>query len=163
MNDKLTLEEATKPVLPSGLNVLTILTLIGSAFAIFFMAAYPWIVDFSLSMIDKAASTGQDISAKQMADMEKGRQALELAKANMVPLVITGILGGVLCIVGAVMMRKLKKDGYWVYIVGEIVPVIASFILLGASQLTGMNIFLSLIIPVLFIALYTMQKKHLVH
>ena len=87
--------------------------------------------------MDKAATSGQELSSKQLEDMDKGRQAIELAQANIVPSIIVGVLGAVLCIVAAIMMRKLKKDGYWIYVAGELLPLITTFILMGTSQFTG--------------------------
>ena len=73
------------------------------------------------------------------------------------------IVGIVLCVVGAVWMRKLKKDGFWIYTAGEILPLIGSFILLGTKQYTGVtSIIFGVGIPVLFIVLYARQRKYLV-
>ena len=114
--------------------------------------------------MDKAATSGQELTSKQLEDMDKGRQAIELAQANMIPSIIVGVLGAVLCIVAAVMMRKLKKDGYWIYIAGELLPLITAFILMGTRQFTGItSIIFAVGIPVLFIVLYTLQKKNLVN
>ena len=164
MTDQSNLSELDKPTLSSSLNVLTILTFIGSGISIIFSLASPAILKFSKSFMDKAATSGQELSSKQIEDMDKGRQAIELAQANMVPSIIVGVLGAVLCIVAAVMMRKLKKDGYWIYIAGELLPLITAFILMGTRQFTGItSVILAVCIPVLFIILYTLQKKNLVN
>ena len=164
MTDQLNSSEFDKPTLSSGLNVLTILTFIGSGIAILFSFATPAILKFSKSFMEKAATSGQELTSKQLDEMEKGRQAIELAQANMIPSIIVGVLGGILCIVAAVMMRKLKKDGYWIYIAGELLPLITTFILMGTSQFTGVfSVIIAVGIPVLFIVLYTLQKKNLVN
>ncbi len=164
MTDQSNFSELDKPTLSSSLNVLTILTFIGSGISIIFSLASPAILKFSKSFMDKAATSGQELSSKQLEDMDKGRQAIELAQANMVPSIIVGVLGAVLCIVAAVMMRKLKKDGYWIYIAGELLPLITAFILMGTRQFTGItSVILAVCIPVLFIILYTLQKKNLVN
>jgi hypothetical protein len=75
-----------------------------------------------------------------------------------------GFISIVLCFVGALWMRKLKKDGYWLYVVGEILPVLGGLILLGTSQFTGVvSILMGVGIPLLFIFLYTMHKKFLIN
>ena len=164
MTDQLNLSELDKPTLSSGLNVLTILTFIGSGISILLSFATPAILKFFKSFMDKAATSGQELTSKQLDEMEKGRQAIELAQANMIPSIIVGVLGGILCIVAAVMMRKLKKDGYWIYIAGELLPLITTFILMGTSQFTGVfSVIIAVGIPVLFIVLYTLQKKNLVN
>lgn len=163
MDDQLTFNDQTKPAVPSTLNVLTILTFIGSGLSILFSVIYPFLMKFLKGFMDKAATSGQELTAKQLEDMEKGRKAMELAEANMIPIVIVGLIGAVLCIVGAVMMRKLKKDGLWIYTAGELLPVIVSFLLMGTQQFTGvMSIILSAVIPLVFVGLYFSQKKELV-
>lgn len=164
MNDQSNLSEFDKPTLGSGLNVLTILTFIGSGISIIFSLASPAILKFSKGFMDKAATSGQELTSKQLDDMEKGRQAIELAQANIIPSIIVGVLGAILCIVAAIMMRKLKKDGYWIYIAGELLPLITAFILMGTSQFTGVfSIIIAVGLPALFIVLYTLEKKNLVN
>jgi hypothetical protein len=77
---------------------------------------------------------------------------------------IVGIIAAVLCIVGAIMMRKFKKDGFWIYAGGEILPLIAGFILMGTAQYTGVtSVIAGVGLPLLFIILYLMQRKYLTH
>jgi hypothetical protein len=61
-------------------------------------------------------------------------------------------------------MRKLKKDGFWIYTAGEILPLIGNFILLGTAQYTGVgSVIIGVAIPLVFIILYAMQRKYLVN
>ena len=155
--------EDGKPILPSGINILTILTFIGCGIGLLFALLTPVINKFFLGMMDKARSSGTELTAKQLDDMEKGKAVIELTQANMVPLIIIGIVGIALCLAGAIMMRKLKKDGFWIYCGGEILPVIGNFIILGTAQFTGVfSILIGVGIPVLFVILYAMQRKYLV-
>jgi hypothetical protein len=148
--------------LPSGLNVLTILTFIGCTIFGLFTLLSPVINKFLLGIMDKAASSGQELSAKQLADMEKGRAGIALANQNMIPLMLIGMAGIILCFVGALWMRKYKKDGYWMYVAGELAPVLGSFLIMGTAQYTGVtSILIGIGIPVLFVILYTMQRKYL--
>jgi ABC-type spermidine/putrescine transport system permease subunit II len=164
MTDQLNFPDDGKPVIPQGINVLTILTFIGSGIGFLFLLAAPMLYKFLSSMMDKALTSGAELSAKQMAEIEKGRAAMAIAQANMVPTIVVGLAGVVLCVWGAMWMRKLRKDGYWVYVAGEVLPVIANFILMGTSQMTGVMAFLlGLILPGLFIVLYSLQRKHLVN
>ncbi|MCW3093980.1 MAG: hypothetical protein JWP81_5049 [Ferruginibacter sp.] len=158
------LTEAGKPKLPSGLNVLTILTFIGCGIGLLFTLLTPVINKFFLGFMEKAQTSGRELSAKELADMEKGKNVILLSQANMVPLMIVGIISIALCIVGAIWMRKLKKDGFWIYTGGELLPVIGSFIILGMGQFTGVvSVIFAVGIPVLFVILYAMQRKYLVN
>jgi len=156
------LSEFETQSLPRGLNVLTILTFIGCAIGAIFTLATPWLMKFSLSMMNKAAESGTDLTPKQVSDLEVSRKGIELTQANMVPLLAIGIVGIVLCFVGALMMRKLKKDGFWIYVSGQVLPLIGTIALLGMAQFTGVSSYIMFVIPIVFIVLYSMQRKYLV-
>ncbi len=158
--DRLEMNEFERPVLPKSLNILTILTFIGCGIFLLFSLATPAILKFTKNMMDKANTA--ELSPKEVADMEKGRVAIQLAEQYMVPLMITGVVGILLCFVGALMMRKLKKDGYWLYLAGQVVPYIASIALMGTAQFAGPSSFVFPAITLIFIVLYTMQRKYLV-
>ncbi len=163
-NEGFQFDESGKPKLPQGLKILTILTFIGSAISALFLIFYPQLNKFFLGFIDKAASSGKEFTASQLEDMEKGRAALELAGQNMIPLMVIGLASVALCFIGALWMRKLKKDGFWMYTAGELVPVAANFLLLGTAQFTGvMSVVMGVGIPLLFVFLYFTQRKYLIN
>jgi hypothetical protein len=154
-------QEVNNPI-PSGLKVLTILTFIGSAVGLLFILFLPALNRFMLGVLEKASNSNQELTATQLAEMEKGKSAVQLMQANMVPIMVTGLIGIALCVWGAIWMRKLKKDGYWIYVAGELMPLIVSLILLGMDQFTGVfSVIISVGIPLLFVVLYTMQRKYL--
>ena len=160
--DVLNFPDSQKEGLPGSLNVLTILTYIGCALGIIFSIATPFLLKFSITMMDKASGMKSDMSDKQLADIANGRHAVEMAQQNMVPLMILGIVGVILCFIGAMWMRKLKKDGYWMYLAGEILPVLGGFIFMGKYQFADWKSYMGVIIPVIFILLYTAQRKYLI-
>lgn len=153
-----------KPQLPSAINILTILTFVGCGIGFILILFMPMLNKFFLGMMEKAASSGEDIPASKLAEMQEGRALIELTQANMMPIMAIGLIGIALCTWGAIWMRKLKKDGYWIYVGGEILPLIGNFILLGTAQFTGVvSIIMAVGIPLLFVALYSMQRKFLVN
>lgn len=168
MTDELTTSDFEQPKeekakLPSGLNVLTILTFIGCGIGILLTVLTPAINNFFLGMMEKAQSSGAELNAKQLEDMEKGKAVIKLSQANMVPLMAVGLISIALCLVGAIMMRKLKKDGYWLYVGGELLPVIGGLIIMGTAQFTGaFSIVIGVGLPILFVLLYSLQRKYLV-
>ena len=135
--DLLNYDEQGQAKLPSGLNVLTILTFIGCSIFGLLTLFSPMLNKFLLGIMDKAGSSGQELTAKQIEEMQKGRAALELANQNMIPLMAIGLVGIALCFIGALWMRKFKKDGYWMYVAGELAPVLGSFLIMGAAQFSG--------------------------
>lgn len=159
--NRLEMNEFEKPQLPKTLNILTILTFIGCGILLLFSLATPSLLKFSKNMMEKANTA--ELSPKEVADMEKGRLAIQMTEQYMVPLMIAGIVGIILCFIGALMMRKLKKDGYWLYLAGQLVPYIASIAIMGLAQFTGPSSFIFPVITLIFIVLYTTQRKHLVY
>lgn len=152
--------EEDKKALPSTLNVLTILTFVGCGIGLIFSLASPKLLEFSKGMIEKAAqNTTDDL---QLAKLEEARQTIDLTQQNMIPLIGLGIAGIIACFIGAMMMRKLKKDGYYIYVIGQIVPVVGSMVFLGSAYYSDWKNIVGLIIPIVFIFLYTLQKKHLI-
>ncbi len=144
------------------LNVLTILTFIGSAIMLISIPISKFFIGFAKKAMEDPA-TMERMSDKEIAEMEKGVRVFDLMEANATPIWIVTILGAALCVYGAIQMRKLKKDGYFIYLVGEILPIIGFAIILGFSNYftTTSSYFSNLGIPLLFIILYTTQLKHL--
>ena len=145
-----------------GLKTLTVLTFIGSGIALLYIIFTPALLNWSLKMMDQAQSSGREMSASDLQKIADGRRAIELARANLVPLMIVGIVATIACIVGAMWMRKLKKDGFYIYLAGEILPIIAGFVLMGMNQYTGVfSMVIGLAIPIVFIILYSVNVKYL--
>ena len=161
--DVLNLDDNQKPTLPTALNVLTILTFIGCVVFGIFTLLLHMIYKFFISFMDKAANSGKEFTVKELEDMQKGRAAIEIQQHNIVPLMIIGMAGIILCFIGALWMRNLKKDGYWMYVAGEVAPLIGGLLILGTSQYNGIgSVIIGLLIPLLFIGLYSMQLKYLI-
>jgi ABC-type spermidine/putrescine transport system permease subunit II len=160
--DLLSYNDEGRAIMPSGLNVLTILTFIGCSIFGLITLCLPVIYKFVLGFIEKAKSSGTELSAKEIEDLAKNKAAIEMGLQNVVPAMVISITGIVLCFIGALWMRKYKKDGYWIYITGELAPIIASAIIMGTAQYSSVWGVLSNIgIPVLFVVLYTLQRKYL--
>jgi len=71
-----------------------------------------------------------------------------------------GVLGAILCLVGAIMMWKQKKTGFYIYVVGEIVPPIVSMVLVGMAGMGALGL-IGFILPIAFIVMYGMNLKHM--
>jgi len=60
------------------------------------------------------------------------------------------------------MMWKLKKTGFYIYVIGEIAPVILPFVLFGGFGVLGtMALVMGLIFPIAFIIMYALNLKHM--
>jgi hypothetical protein len=95
--------------------------------------------------------------------MQGSIEMLEKTHEYRYILLLSGILFTTLCLVGALQMRKLKKSGYPLYVIGEITPVILTAALLGFSLVGGITMAVSGIVAIVFVILYSTQRKYLIH
>ncbi len=162
-NDMLDFNEGDKPILPSSLNVLTILTFVGCAIGLlggfwqFFTAekSYREMVKMQ-DQLDQLPPMMKKMMGPDM--LETSRKTME----NKVPMLLLALVGVALCIYGAVEMRKLKKQGYILWVAGEFLPIIGAVFFIGAGMFSGFALF-ALLFPVIFLILYSVNKKHLVY
>jgi hypothetical protein len=154
------LEEPKK--LPAMLNVLTILTFIGNGLG-FIGAFYSYFS--AASNYDKVVQAQDKMD--QMPDFVKnmmGPDPVGNARRmldNRLPIMLLTLVGCLLCFYGAFEMRKLKKSGFMIYIIGDVVPFIGLCIFVGVATMTGFSGIFGLIITIVFIILYATQLKYL--
>jgi hypothetical protein len=81
---------------------------------------------------------------------------------------LIALIAALVCLAGVLMMWNLKKAGYFIYIIGEIVPPIATISLSGQSGLSEMFaslyillLALGFIVPIAFIIMYGINLKHM--
>ena len=139
--DALNLEQKDMKKLPQMLNILTILTYIGCGLGLLFILLGFLGVGFLSSLIPKSA--------------EGAEVASTVAKYATLSLIIS-LVGIALCFFGAMKMRKLQKVGFYIYVAGQLVPIIFTFATTGVSF--GV---MAVIIPLVFIVLYATQLKFL--
>ena len=88
---------------------------------------------------------------------------------------IISLIIPVISLIGVIYMWKLKKMGFYIYLIGELLPYITVFLTHGVAVMYAsasmmgdkgemfINIFLGCVVvfDILFIALYAMNVKHL--
>ncbi len=158
--------DALKPKLPGGLNVLTILTFVGCALYLLavgfgFLTAQKnyEAMDETIAQMDKAPA----FLRSMMGTPEEYKEMITKSYETRIPMLLLGLAAIGLCFFGALQMRKLKKQGYMLYVIGEILPFITQTIFLGTALLTSGGTIFFMCIAILFILLYTAQRKHLVN
>lgn len=148
--------------LPTGLNVLTILTFIGCALELYqSLSNYAKSNAAALQEFDKGQEQLKEAPAwaRKFAGPEM-REMLVQSMDNKVPMLIIALIATGLCVFGAIEMRKLKKQGYLIWLIGELLPYISVGIFAPMFYSTFAKFFI--VIPIIFIILYTVQRKHLV-
>ena len=144
---------------PQFLTVLCILTFIGVGIAIIGAVMGYMATMAAGAMMGMAGDMGgSDMSA--MPGMEEAMSAANAAIQYATVILGVSILGAVLCLVGAIMMWKQKKTGFYIYAVGELVPPIISMVLIGMAGMGAMGL-LGFIVPIAFIVMYGMNLKHM--
>ena len=96
---------------------------------------------------------------------------LSIISSLMTITTLTGILSlvaALLCLWGVIQMWKLKKMGFYLYLVGEIAPLIISFATIGfaglfnfAGGVMAMAVGIGFIFSIAFIIMYAVNLKHL--
>lgn len=76
-------------------------------------------------------------------------------------LLIISLVSITLCLIGAIMMRKLKKSGFVIYVLGQIIPLIGTALLLGVTLAGGISMGFTAFFALVFIILYATQLKHM--
>ena len=159
-------DELNPPKLSTGLNVLTILTFIGSAIQIVssiwgYMSAKTTYDSKDKMLSDLNAEGVPDIARKMVGDPDKFIEMVTKTYENRLPILIIGIVAAALCIYGAMQMRKLKKQGFTFYLVGELLPFLSLALFIGAVGFSGIGFIISIVIALVFIVLYAMQTKNM--
>jgi hypothetical protein len=159
--DVLDYDEQHPPKLTTGLNVLTILTFIGCAYELYstvnnFFSGKKALEEFEKAQekLAEAPAWARKFASPEMHDM------LVKSLENKVPLVIIGLVSIALCVFGAIEMRKLKKQGFTFWVIGEVLPYIGVIIFIGGAFFKTILVYFT-IIPVIFILLYLLQRKNL--
>jgi hypothetical protein len=167
-NDSLTEAEFDDGKVPQGINILTILTFIWCSISLissgwgFFSAKKSF--ESKDKLIEQMSSAKMPSWAKAfMPNMENFEMMVTKSYENRIPILLLSVIGIVLCFVGAMQMRKRKKQGYLFYVIGELLPFLTLAFFVGFFALSGAGFFIGALIAGLFIFLYTMQRKHLIY
>jgi hypothetical protein len=149
--------------LPGMLNVLTILTFIGCGIS-YISACYSFFggddPDTQISKLNEAREkVGDSGFGARMID--SSIDIIRKSYDNRYLLLISGLIFTTLCLIGALQMRKLKKSGYYLYVVGELAPIVLLAGLFGASFFGAISLLFAALIAVIFVILYSTQLKYL--
>lgn len=161
-NEVLNYAEQDEPKLNTGLNVLTILTFIGCAYELYstvknFLSGRKALDEFEKAQDQLAEAPAW---AKKFASPEV-HELMQKSLDNKLPILIVGLVAIALCTYGAIEMRKLKKQGFTLWLIGEILPYISLVIFTGTIFFKTFLVYFT-IIPIIFILLYFFQRKNLV-
>lgn len=166
--DLLNLEQKDMQKLPQMLNVLTILTYIGCALMAIGAVYSYFTISASYKVVQGLNSATEGLGGSETKTFQgiinQSTEIIRKQYENRLLILLLTLVGVALCFYGAMQMRNLKKQGYMIYVVGELLPVITTAVFVGFGSLFGgMALLGSLLVPAVFIVLYTTQRKVLVN
>jgi hypothetical protein len=146
-----------KPGVPNGINVLSILSFIGSGFQLLGGIAAYIIIPFSAKSIPETRGLEKTREMKPFSGFLQWSADTTLRQYEYrVPILLVTIITAFICVYGVWQMRKLKKSGFTVYTVGELaLPLFTAAVIDIWSSIFGF------VIAILFIILFGVQRKHL--
>ena len=159
-------EENNMEVEYGSLKTLTVLTFIGSGLGFLSSLWQYFSIEKNLAKMEETVA-GPDFN--KMPDFVKKMYSPEMIAMtrkiveNKLSITLLAVIASVLCIYGAIEMRKLKMNGYFLYLIGSVLPIISTLIFIGIQALSGFAGIMTLVITVLFIILYTTQRKYLIN
>lgn len=162
MNEEI-LDIETNPVnhnkRPAFLMVLCILTFVGSGLGIF---------GAIINLLTTDLFTGQSASAfSQLGNTPFGDVNLEEMMKYSKYSQILNLVACLFCLAGAIIMFKLKKAGFYLYVVGALVAILGAFV--GTRGLNSgffasmgaLVIVISILINGAFVVMYGLNLKHM--
>lgn len=158
-------EENTAPVRTTFLTILCILTFIWNAVQLYTGIRRVFMPEAIMAEKEQSNEMMMDIMSKYMSasDLEKfeesrGQMDAMFEKKQLITGGVANLVSGMLLILGGIWMWGLRKKGFYVYLAGNAVGVLAPIILLGGSMGWSIGIF-SLINAALFSGLYALHLK----
>jgi hypothetical protein len=147
---------------PKFLNVLCILSYIGTGLGVImgiYHLATAGAAQAGVAMLDSMSSSNNSMSSVPGMD---SMMAGAIAAAKYV-YVLAGveIATNLLCLFGVLQMSKLKKMGYYLYVVGQLTAIIVPIVLVGFGGLFGGIMIAMAIFPIAFIIMYGVNLKHM--
>lgn len=153
---------------PTFLTVLCILTFVGAGIG-FLGAVYGLAtIQSTIAQLEQSRDSLSELGSTFGDDFNDIMASqIEVTKKYGLISAILNTVGNGLCLLGAFWMWSLKKNGFYVYIIGQILPLIASFGLMGGMDLgmfAGLAVgamIVGAMIPVAFIIMYGLNLKHM--
>ncbi|AFK03844.1 hypothetical protein Emtol_2708 [Emticicia oligotrophica DSM 17448] len=161
-------EENTGSVRPTLLTILCVLTLIWNAYKFYGAIPNTFTPEKVMESKEQANEMMMDMFSKYMSekDIEKVEESQAetekmFQRDNLVLAGGVNLISSLLIMLGAIWMWGLRKKGFWVYIAGNVVGILAPIVIFGGSIGWSIGI-MSLIASAIFTGLYAINLKYLV-
>lgn len=156
------LDEGPKSTkLPGSLGTLTMLTIIACCIFIPLSIVGYFTAESTYANTEKVMQTENMPSFMKYFYNEDTLEMNRLMMENKVSVLIINVVSLGLCLFGAIQMRKLMKQGFYLWLMGEILPIVGMPIFTGVLGLKGWGSIFGYALAALFIFLYSRQLKYL--
>lgn len=156
---------------PTLLTIALVLTFIGSVFNIYSgLSSYitadsaPLVAEKIEEIFDE---TMEDIDEKQLSDEQKSffEQITagvneSLVPANVRKLSLVKLFSGLIILIGALFMWKLREKGFFLYVLGSIFSLVGPILVLSGIAL-WMAIGVPILVTVIFVSVYAYHLKYM--
>ena len=163
-------EEVVLPTRPTFLTVICILTFIGSSYLIISSAVTYFNADTITNMVVTTKKEMKDDIDKNMAKNKNpeeaafGTKIMTSMSTMMTPVnlrrsAMANIVASIFCLLGAILMWRLKRAGFYIYVFGTLIGIIMPFYIFGNNFITALQVGFSAFIGLLFVIFYAMNLK----
>jgi len=101
--------------------------------------------------------------ARDFAQTTVNNLVADLTLENIKNNSYASILSSILTILGAILMWKLRKIGFWIYVLGAVIGVVAPVIIFSGNIIAVILSIGLAFFGALFVVLYAINKKQLVY
>jgi hypothetical protein len=165
---------------PVFITVLCIVSFIISTFAFYSSAVSSLqanlMQDFSKleqtmdSAFELSTTTNDSINAReQKAVQDMSKKIIKhtfggMSASNIYKAAVANLCYGLLTLFGALLMWRLRKIGYWLYLLGIIISIVAPVTIYGTDNWIGLFTTIGMgLLGITMMVLFTINKKHLVN
>ena len=152
------------PERPTFLKVLCILTFIGSGYVLLNSALTYFNADKISQMVVEAKNTvNEDLKKNKNPEkiglMTKIMSNMITSPDDLRKKAAGDVVGALFCLSGAILMWKLKRIGFYLYVAGTLLGIAIPFYLFGNNITTVIAVGFASFIGILFIIFYAMNIK----
>ncbi len=160
-----------KPQRPTFLTVLCVLSFLGSGIGIISnLSGYLNADVQSAFQQEKIEETKEKID-KQLDDGEEGKELADRMLSDTSAITdpakkkkdaLYSFFANVLSLAGAVLMFRLKREGFYLYVAGILISILSPLYVFGTGNLVSMGISIAVgFVGIIFILLYYLNLKYL--
>jgi hypothetical protein len=152
---------------PTFLKVLCILTFIGSSYFIITSAYSYFNADKVVKVLTSTKAEinrdinnkSNDAAANNFKNKMMDNMSVMTKPENLRKSSIGIIISSVICLLGAILMWRLNKTGFYLYTLGTIIGIIVPFYVFGNNFLTAIQAGFTSFVGILFVVFYAMNLK----